>query len=98
MTIRRKVYDVHLNPPTYDPAVDPFDTTGITTHRVVVTHGDQLRGELEAGKRGLTLDAGQNVTSLILWLALKRTGVYTGRYEQFEGEVAALESVDPPAP
>lgn len=97
MPLKRKVYDVHLNPDGYDPATaDPFDVSDITTHRVVVTHADQMRGELEAGKRGIPDSAGQNLTSVILWCALTRTGVYAGKYDQFRNaDCAGMEYVDP---
>lgn len=97
MPLHRRVYDVHLNPAGYDPTTaDPFDVAGVTTRRVVVTHADQMRGELEAGKRGLSADQPQNLTSVIVWCALVRTGAYTGKYDQFRNlDCAGMESPDP---
>lgn len=81
---RRRVYAVHVNPPGYDAATaDPFDVEGVTTHLVPVIHADQMVGEREAMKKGLTLDLPQNVTSVIVWSAMRRRGLYTDTYETF---------------
>lgn len=84
MPITRRVYDVHLNPEGYDPATaDPFDVEGVTTHRITVIHADQMVGEREALRRGVTFDQAQNMTSVIVWCALRRLGLYKGKYESF---------------
>lgn len=83
-TFNRRVYDVALNPEDFDPETsDPFDTSGVEVHRVVVIHADQMFGEREALKRGITLDQNQNMTSVIVWCSLKRSGTFTGTYEEF---------------
>lgn len=98
MPLERLVYDVHLNPDDYDPKADPFNTDGVVVHRVVVTHADQLRGEMESARRGIT-DArlGQAMTSIILWVALVRLGLYERTYESFrDADCALMESVRAP--
>lgn len=81
---RRLVYSVALNPDGYDPATaDPFDVEGVTTHLVPVIHADQMVGERTAMAKGITLDLGQNVTSVIVWSAMRRRGLYAGTYEEF---------------
>ena len=94
-SIERRVYDVYLNPD--EPSTDPFSTEGVTCHRVVVTHADQLRGELEGAKRGVSLDAGQNITSVIVWCALVRSKLYDRKYESFrDADCADIKSPRPP--
>lgn len=86
-TPRRRVYSVTLNPLGYDPLNgDPFDEEGIEEVVVPVVHADQMVGEREAMKRGVTLDEAQNVTSVIVWCAMKRRGLFTGTYESFRDE------------
>ena len=98
-TITRRVYDVYLNPDGLDLAADPFNTEGITCHRVVVTHADQLRGELEAAKRGVDLSLAQNVTSIFVWASLVRHGFYDRKYDAFRAaDCADIKSPTPPGP
>lgn len=80
----RRVYDVALNPESFDPLTsDPFDETGVTVHRVTVIHADQMLGEREAMRRGITTEQPQNMTSVIVWCAMRRAGLFTGTYEEF---------------
>lgn len=96
-TITRKVYDVFINPDDLDLASDPFSTEGVVCHRVTVTHADQLKGELEAAKRGIDSRLGTTITSVILWSALVRLGLYDRKYESFrDADCADLQSVTPP--
>lgn len=96
-TITRRVYDVFLNPDSLDLTADPFNTEGVTCQRVVVTHADQLRGELEGAQRGITLDQPQNITSVIVWCALVRNKLYNRKYESFrDADCADIKSPEAP--
>lgn len=97
---RRKVYRVNLNPEGYDPATaDPFDEEGITSVVVPVIHADQMVGEREAAKMSLTLDLPQNVTSVIVWCALRRRSLYTGTYHDFrDRDCVSIENASRPSP
>lgn len=99
MSVTRRVYDVHLNPEGYDPATaaDPFDVSGVVTHRVVVIHADQMVGEREGLRRGITLEQAQNITSVIVWCALRRLRVYADTYEAFRDR-ALLDITNPDRP
>ena len=71
MPLKRLIYDVYL--------ADGAE------HRVEVTHGDQLRGELEGRKQGLPplQDAPMNATTVWVWCAMARLGLYSADYRQF---------------
>lgn len=96
--LKRRVYDVALNPESFDPETsDPFDTSGVEVHRVVVIHADQMFGEREAMKRGITTDAAQNMTSVIVWCALRRSAKFDGTYEDFRDR-RLLDILNPERP
>jgi len=80
--IKKLRYVVEYAPvtdPTADQLPDPI------TEEIEVTHGDQLRGELEAGKHGLPSmkDAPLNHTTVWVWCALTRLGKYRAPYALF---------------
>lgn len=90
MPLVRPKYRVYLNPTEEHP--DP----PVDGQEVEVTHGDQLRGELEAGKQGLPAikDAPMNHTTVWLWCAMVRLGLYRGDFRQFKlTDLAGLEAV-----
>ena len=56
----------------------------VEVRRFALVHGDELRAELEASKRGLSIQLALNLTSLQLWAALVRLGHYQDRYDAFK--------------
>lgn len=109
--MKRPIYDVLIQ--THDAQGEPGD---IVEHRVTIIHGDRLRGEHEAKKAGLPpisqIDHfAQNFTTVYIWCALVRLGLYGENYKTFKNrdllEVATAvdehgkplqESVDPTRP
>ena len=88
MPLIRPRYRVYLNPTDEHPEGRELE--------VEVTHGDQLRGELEAGKQGLPpiKDAPMNHTTVWAWCALTRLGEYRAEFRQFKlVDLAGLEPV-----
>jgi len=85
MSLTRTSYDVYLTGP---------DGAEIE-HRVEITHADHLRGELEANKQRLPAvkDAPMNHTTVWVWCALTRAGVYGSDYRTFADAVIGLEPV-----
>lgn len=62
---------------------------------------DQLRGELEASKRGLDRGGktlGMHLSALWCWAALARTGDTALKFDEWVNTVAALEPVEDEAP
>lgn len=97
-TPRRRVYKVLMNPAGYDPlTADPFDEEGIEEVLCPVVHADQMVGEREAMKRGVTLDQAQNVTSVIVWCAMRRRGFFSGTYEEFR-DLSCVDIQNAPRP
>jgi hypothetical protein len=81
MTMTRPVYDVLVQ--QHDPSGQPGD---LILHRLTVTYGDRLRGELEAHKAGLpALGAAysQNHVTVWCWCALARLGLYGEKFQTF---------------
>lgn len=100
MPLKRPRYRVWLNIEGRDLTTDlPPD------HLVTVTHGDQLRAELEASKLHLPemSKAPMTYTTLWVWCALARQGLTTANYMKFQNQELAelekdedgLEPVDP---
>lgn len=90
MPLQRPKYRVYLNPPADAESAEPIE------HEVEITHGDNLRGELEANKHGLpsVKDAPMNHTTVWLWCALVRLGLYAHDYRQFKlQDLAGIEPV-----
>lgn len=91
-TIKRPAFWVLLAPPDTDPATITDDDAA-TVH-VLVTAGDQLRAELEAGQLGLR-EAGRHtpfhLTALWLWAALVRTGEVSYKFPEFKQRLLAYE-------
>jgi hypothetical protein len=86
MSLTRQPYDVYLR--------NPDDVE--TRHRVEITHADHLRGELEANKQRLPAvkDAPMNHTTVWLWCAMTREGLYGSDYRTFaDRDLIGLEPV-----
>lgn len=73
MPLPRNVYDADLE----------VDGQLVELRGVVLTHGDELRAELEGHKRALP-QLGHVFTSLMLWAACQRLGHYAGDYSTFK--------------
>lgn len=73
--LTRPAYLVTLTPA--EPDADPQQL------RVVVTHGDQLRAELELNRRGIDLRNAMHLSTAFAWAAMKRTGDYAGNFDAF---------------
>lgn len=112
-TLTRPTFHVWLAPEGTDQSEDlPADQ--LTHHRVMVSSGDQLRAELEAGQRKLPKggrDTPMHLTVLWLWASMVRTGRFSGGSREFQalcvsydperdeaGELAEAEPVDPTGP
>ena len=80
---------------SYDVYLTPTDGAEPLVHRVEITHGDHLRGEFEANKQSLpsVKEAPMNHTTVWVWCALVRTGLYTLDYRTFKDTVLGLEPV-----
>jgi hypothetical protein len=64
-------------------------------HTVTIRHGDQLRAELEAPRHGLPSmeHAPMHATTLWVWCALVREGLYAGKARDFiNGDCLGLEA------
>lgn len=68
----------------YDVAIEKDGE--VVEHRILVRHGDMLRGELEAGKQGLpsVQAAPMNNTTVWVWCALVREGLVDVDYREFK--------------
>jgi len=90
MPLTRTYFLVLLEDPEH-PEAEPVE------HRVEIRAVDQLTAESEA--KGMGLGAPQNmpitVTYLWAWAALRRTGVFEGRFRDFRNAVIAAEKEDP---
>ncbi len=91
-SIKRPAFWVLLAPIDTDPATIEDDDAD--TLHVIITAGDQLRAELEAGQLGLR-EAGRHtpfhLTALWLWAALVRTGDVTYKFPEFKQRLLAYE-------
>lgn len=90
MPLNRDVFDVDL-----------ADADGnLTEHRgVVLTHGDELRAELEGHKRGIPLNLSLHLTSLMLWAGCVRLGHYAGKYDEWKnGGLVTYRRAEEPTP
>lgn len=90
MSLEFPRFTVHMRTPTAD---DPDATT---THDVVVNFQDQLRAELELGKRGMSMKgAPLNTSAAWCWASLVRAGKYAKGFETFHSmDVAGIETED----
>lgn len=82
--LRRRLYDVTYN--TWPNGLASEGAEPVEVHQVIeVRAGDQLRGELEAGKNMLPslADAPMNNVSVWVWCALVRLGHYAEKYPTF---------------
>ncbi len=73
MPLPRNVYDADLL----------VDGQVLEVRGLVLSHGDELRAELEANKRALPITLQLTLTSLMLWAACKRLGHFPGTYDEF---------------
>lgn len=73
MPLPRNVYDADLL----------VDGQTLELRGIVLTHGDELRAELEANKRALPITLQLTLTSLMLWAACVRLGHFPGGYDEF---------------
>lgn len=76
MALKKQLYRVWLTG-------DDVDGDG---RQVEVTHGDMLRGELEAKKHGLSANPGDNpmhAATLWVWASLVRTGDTSEKFRDF---------------
>jgi hypothetical protein len=99
MALEFPKFTVHLR------ADDADDADATTPHVVVVNFQDQLRAELELGKRNMTMKGNPlNTSAAWCWASLVRAGLYSKSFDQFHGmdcagieteEDSPLETVDP---
>ena len=101
MSLDRPRYRVFYKQPTDDETAEPREA------EVTITYADQLRGELEAGKQSLPQITGataQNHTTVWVWCALTRLGLYAGDCRAFrlsdclDVQGLEAEAVDPTPP
>lgn len=84
--IKRPAFHVWLDPrEDLGPNSPDLDDSELEYHHVLVNNGDMLRAELEAGKLGVKpREAPQHLSTMWLWAALVRTGVYGGKFQAFK--------------
>lgn len=83
--------------PTYDIAVLTNGEGEPVEHHVEITPGDQLRAEFEANKNmlGPMRDAPMNHTTVWMWCALTRLGLYAEPYQTFRNrDLYAMQGND----
>lgn len=86
--MKRLIFDVAIAAPT------ETDPDAWTEHRVKLVLADQLRGELEGKKRGLSVQAHPvHASALWVWAGVNRTGVWTGTFEDFQKACLEYEKV-----
>jgi hypothetical protein len=94
--MNRPQYHVWMNPtPREDGALQDPEYLGVVT----ITHGDQLRGELEGARQGLgdMKSAPMHYTTIWVWAAMVRTGQYAGKFGQFKADdLAELQPIKEP--
>lgn len=85
-------FDVLVADPAY-----PDDTDHATTHRITVLHADRLVAERNATENGIPHDGtqSQGFTSLVIWNALRRTGVHNEPFQVFLPRLLDLDPVQP---
>jgi hypothetical protein len=90
MALEFPKFTVHLRA---DDADNPDATT---EHQVVVNFQDQLRAELELGKRNMTMKGNPlNTSAAWCWASLVRGGVYSKTFDSFHGmDCAGIETED----
>jgi hypothetical protein len=86
--MKRTSFDVLMRTPSED------NLEATTEHRVTLVLGDQLRGELEGKKFGLSVEAHPTHTaSLWVWAAVHRLGLYDGTFNDFKSDCVDFEKV-----
>jgi hypothetical protein len=81
-----------MNPADPETIPDPI-YVGVVT----ITHGDQLRAELEGKRHGLESmkDAPLHYTTIWVWAAMVRTGDYADKFGAFKAHgLAELQPVE----
>lgn len=78
----------------------PDDIDHATTHRVTVLHGDRLVAEQRASENGIPHDGShpQSFTALVIWNALRRTGVHNVPFQDFLPRILDTDAVPDPEP
>lgn len=82
MALKRQTFTVYLNNPD---GPDPIELV------TVVTFADQLRGEKEAYKQGISQELALATTTVMVWCALVREGQYAADFQTFKADVLDLE-------
>ncbi|UUW92670.1 hypothetical protein [Pimelobacter simplex] len=77
----------------YDVLLDDGTEDGVE-HRVVVIHGDMIRGEQAARGRKLPADAHIDRGSIYVYCAMKRQQITDKPYGEWIDTVLAMEPVD----
>ena len=91
-TLSRPQFHVWMNPPASGERVAGEPLSGQPEPEyvgvVTITHGDQLRAELEGPRHGLhsMKDAPMHYTTLWVWAAMVRSGTYAGKFGQFKAD------------
>ncbi len=98
MPLKRETFTIYLAESTGPP-------TDVAEVETEVTFADQLRGEKEAFKQGVSLDLPLNMTVVMCWCALVREGKYTKDFQTFKAAVRDIQKhkgeeveVDPTQP
>lgn len=92
--LHRRTYWVWMNTPATD--TEPAGVAEAVP--VEVRYADQLRGELEVAKQGLSMaNAPMHVATVWIWCAMVRTGQYGDKFLAFKNtDLAELEPVADP--
>lgn len=86
MPLKRQRFTVYLNSPVDEGSYvdhDPLNVSHIELDTEVI-FADQLRGELEARKHGISLDLQLHSTTVMIWCALVREGKYEKDFQTFK--------------
>lgn len=80
-----------------DPA-HPDDPEHASTHRITVLHADRLTAEQRATENGIPHDGShpQSFTALVIWNALRRTGVHNQPFQDFLPRILDTDQVEEP--
>jgi hypothetical protein len=92
--LHRRSYWEWLNDPA-NPDVSPDLLEAVS---VEVTYADQLRGELEVAKQGITMDKAPMTTATVwVWCAMVRTKLYANNFATFKNsDLAGMEPITTP--
>lgn len=79
MPLTRRVFAVFVL-----ESPDEGEAETITEHRLEISFADQLRGELEAPRHGITTEQPMHLATVWAWCAMTRLGLYTKPYQEFK--------------